>query len=68
MSLSNYEFNKLEYLLGKSRAENLSSDEELKLRELISIEQPSAEDNSLDELIKIGLVLVGIYLLAKLLE
>ena len=68
MSLSNYEFNELEYLLGKSRAENLSSDEELKLRELISIEQPSAEDNSLDELIKIGLVLVGIYLLEKLLE
>lgn len=68
MSLSNYEFNELEYLLGKSRAENLSSDEELKLRKLISIEQPSAEDNSLDELIKIGLVLVGIYLLAKLLE
>ena len=68
MSLTNSEFNKLEYLLGKSRVEKLSSDEELKLRELILIEQPSAEDNSLDELIKIGLILVGIYLLAKLLE
>lgn len=68
MSLTNSEFNDLEYLLGKSRVDKLSSDEELKLRELILIEQPSAKDNSLDELIKIGLILVGIYLLAKLLE
>ena len=68
MPLSRTEFKKMEYLLGKSRLEGLSFQEEKELKNLIIEEQPSAQDSTLDDLITIGLILVGIYALYKILE
>ncbi|MBN2488371.1 MAG: hypothetical protein JXA98_05025 [Methanosarcinaceae archaeon] len=65
MNLAPHETKKLEYLLGKSKFSVLNHKEEAELRYLITKEQPSAEDISLDELIKLGLILVGLYLFAK---
>ena len=65
MNLAPQETEKLEYLLGKSKFNDLTKKEESELRYLITKEQPSAEDSSLEELIKLGLVLVGLYYLAK---
>jgi len=65
MNLIPQETEKLEYLLGKSKFNDLTKKEESELRYLITKEQPSAEDSSLEELIKLGLVLVGLYFLAK---
>jgi hypothetical protein len=42
--------------------------EQDELRRYITTEQPSAQNSSIDDLIKLGLILVGIYLLAKALE
>jgi hypothetical protein len=53
------------YLLGKSKFSFLNHKEEAELRYLVTKEQPSAEDSSLDELIKLGLILVGLYIVAK---
>jgi hypothetical protein len=58
----------MEYLLGKSNYSNLSSADKRELRQLIVKDRPSAQDDSLDELIKLGLILVGIYILAKAFE
>ena len=65
MNLTPQETKRLEYLLGKSKFNFLTKDEESELRYLITKEQPSAEDSSIEELIKLGLVLVGLYFLAK---
>ena len=68
MPLSKKEFGRMEHLLGKSKFDNLSSAEEYELRNIIRKEQPYAQDSSIDDLIKFGLILVGIYLLAKAFE
>jgi len=65
MNLTPQETKRLEYLLGKSKFKKKNKKEESELRYLITKEQPSASDSSLDELIKLGLVLVGLYFLAK---
>ena len=65
MNLTTQEVERLEYLLGKSQFSFLTPKEEAELRYLITKEQPSAEDSSLDELIKLGLILVGLYILVK---
>ncbi len=65
MNLTPQEAEKMEYLLGKSKFSILNHKEEVELRDLIIKEQPSAEDSSLDELIKLGLILVGLYIVAK---
>ncbi len=67
MNLTPQETERLEYLLGKSKFSSLplAKKEESELRYLITKEQPSAEDSSIEELIKLGLVLVGLYFLAK---
>ena len=65
MNLTPQETERLEYLLGKSKFSVLTKKEESELRYLITKEQPSAGDSSLEELIKLGLVLVGLYFLAK---
>ena len=65
MNLTPQEAEKMEYLLGKSKFSILNHNEEAELRDLIIKEQPSAEDSSLDELIKLGLILVGLYIVAK---
>lgn len=68
MNLTPQEFEKMEYLLGKSRLSYLTKKEESILRSLIAKENSSAEDSSLDELIKLGLFLVGLYILSKALS
>ena len=68
MPLSKKELVRMEHLLGKSKFNNLSNGEESELRNIIQKEQPYAEDSSTDDLIKLGLILVGIYLLAKAFE
>ena len=68
MSLSLHEFNQMQYLLGKSKHSPLSYQEQNELRNLIAHEQPSAQNSSIDDLIKLGLILVGIYILVKALE
>lgn len=68
MTLTNQDFEKMEYLLGKSRLNYLTKKEESVLRSLIGKENSSAEDSSMDDLIKLGLILVGLYLLSKALS
>ena len=68
MNYTTGEFNRMQYLLGKSKHTTLSFQEQNELRILITKEQPSAQDSTLDDLIKLGLILVGIYILAKALE
>ncbi len=65
MNLTPQDVERMEYLLGKSRLSYLTKKEESILRDLIVKENPSAKDNSLDELIKLGLILVGLYVLSK---
>lgn len=68
MNYTTGEFNRMQYLLGKSKHDGLLFQEQNELRSLITKEQPSAQDSTLDDLIKLGLILVGIYILAKALE
>jgi hypothetical protein len=68
MTLPPNDFNRMQYLLGKAKVQGLDLFEQDELRRYITIEQPSAQNSSLDDLIKFGLILVGIYLLAKALE
>lgn len=68
MTLPPQDFDQMQYLLGKAKVQGLSPFEQDELRHYITTEQPSAENRTLDELIKLGLILVGIYLLAKALE
>ena len=68
MTLPPQDFSRMEYLLGKAKVQGLAPFEQDELRGYITTEQPSAQNSSFDELIKLGLILVGIYLLAKALE
>lgn len=68
MNLTPQEAERMQYLLGKSRLSYLTKKEESELRYLISRENPLAKDSSMDELIKLGLILVGIYFLSKALS
>ncbi len=68
MNLMPHEANRMQYLLGKYRHTTLTPEEEIELRNLITKEQPYAKNSSLDDLIKLGLILVGIYILAKATE
>lgn len=67
MNVTYKEAQRMEYLLGKSRLSYLNK-EESELCSLISKENPSAKDSSIDELIKLGLILVGFYFLSKALS
>ncbi|RLG27525.1 hypothetical protein DRN85_00175 [Methanosarcinales archaeon] len=68
MTLAEEQFGRLEYLLGKSQSIQLTPKEEKELRNLIEIEQPKAKDTNLDDLISLGLILVGAYVLLKALS
>lgn len=68
MNLTPQEFERMEYLLGKSRLSYLTKKEESILRSLIAKENSLAENSSLDDLIKLGLILVGLYILSKALS
>ena len=53
-------------LLGKTQVgQNLTPQEEVQLRTYIRKEQPESADDPLDAIIKVGLVMVGVYLLYK---
>ena len=68
MKLEFQDFDRMQYLLGKAKVQGLAGSEEEELRKYIAIEEPSAQNISIDDLIKLGLFLVGLYLLAKVLE
>ena len=65
MNLTPSETKRLEHLLGKSKFSYLNKKEESELRYLITKERPSAENSSIDDLIALGLILVGLYIFAK---
>ncbi len=65
MNLTPQEVERMEYLLGKSRLSYLTKKEDSVLRYLIAKENPSAKDSPMDDLIKLGLILVGLYILSK---
>lgn len=68
MNLTPQEYERMEYLLGKSRLSYLTKKEESILRSLIAKENSSAENSSLDDLIQLGLALVGLHILSKALS
>jgi len=68
MSLSVSEIDQMQYLLGKARNSSLSYQEQDELRNLIIQEQPSAKNSSIEDLIKLGLIFIGMYVLAKAFE
>jgi hypothetical protein len=68
MTLAPQDFNRMEYLLGKAKVEGLIPNEESELRNLVVQENPSANNKALGDLITLGLIIVGIYLLAKAFE
>jgi hypothetical protein len=69
MTLSPDDFGRMEYLLGKATVEgSLLPPEENELRNFIGQENPQAKGKTLSDLITLGLILVGIYLLAKAFE
>ncbi|WOX56368.1 hypothetical protein R6Y95_03290 [Methanoculleus palmolei] len=66
MKLTPNEFHDMQLLLGKTQVgQNLTPQEEMRLRSYIRKEQPESADDPLDAIIKVGLVVVGIYLLYK---
>ena len=71
MTYTEQQFDRLQHLLGKYKFDVLSSQELNELRELIAIEQPSVITNRMittDDLIKLGLIIVGIYILIRILK
>ena len=70
MTYTEQQFDRLQYLMGKYKFDVLSSQELGELRELIAIEQPSVMTNTTttEDLIKFGLIIVGIYIIIKILR
>ncbi len=69
MKLTPSEFHDMQILLGKTQVgQNLTPQEEMQLRSYIRKEQPESADDPLDVIIKIGLMMVGIYLIYKALQ
>jgi hypothetical protein len=68
MTLSPEDFNQMQWLLGKAKVQGLQPNEENELRNYIVQENPSAKNKAISDLITMGLILVGLYLLAKAFE
>lgn len=70
MTYTDDQFYRLQYLLGKQKFDTLSLQELNELRYLISIEQPTVLTNNMsaDDLTKLGLLIVGIYVLIRALR
>ena len=68
MFLSDPEFDRLEYLLGKHRLDKLSSDEEYEVKQFILKEYPSMQDSSFEEIVNTGLFIIGVRQLDKLIN
>ena len=65
MNLTLQEFERMEYLLGKSRLSYLTQEDETELRCLIMKEQPLVKCSSIEELIERGLLIVGLHVVTK---
>jgi len=59
------EFERVEYLLGKSKVQGIDALEGEELRNYIIREYPAATKFSMEEIIKLGLLMVGVRLLKK---
>ncbi|WP_048152955.1 hypothetical protein [Methanolacinia paynteri] len=69
MTLTKNQLKRMEYLIGKKRANGyLDITEENELRSLISKENPNAQNANIDDLVALGLIIVGAYLLYKIFE
>ena len=68
MTLSTQEFERVEWLLGKSLVAGIEPSEENELRVLITKENPSASNLPKKDLIETGLVFVGMSLLVSRLD
>lgn len=71
MTYTDDQFYRLQYLLGKHKFDVLTLQESNELRYLISIEQPSVIAGSMtttDDLVELGLIIVGVYILIKALK
>lgn len=68
MTLAPNEFNRMQYLLGKSKYSILDLNEQNELRSYVGKEQPESKNKPLEDLIALGLIIVGIYALYKILE
>jgi hypothetical protein len=68
MTLTPFEFNQMQYLLGKSKYSPLSLTEQNELRSYIVKERPEAQNKPIEDLIALGLIIAGLYILYKLFE
>ena len=68
MTLTPFELNRMEELIYASKSRSLNPLEESELRNYVLTEQPNAKDAPISQLITLGLILVGLYLLAKAFE
>jgi hypothetical protein len=58
----------MQYILGKSKHSPLDMTEQNDLRAIVGKEQPESKNKPLEDLIALGLIIVGIYALYKILE
>jgi hypothetical protein len=58
----------MEQLIHYSNTRSLKPLEETELRDLVAKERPNAANNPIDDLIKAALIIIGFYILYKILE
>lgn len=68
MPLNAGEWLELQGLLHRARAGGLDWTAEQRMRSLLSQQNPSAGTMNMEDLVKMGLVLVGLYFIAKMLS
>ena len=68
MTLAPNEFDRMQYILGKSKHSNLNPTEQNELRSIVGKEQPESQNKPIEDLIALGLIIVGLYALYKALE
>lgn len=68
MSLTQSQIDRMEQLIHYSYTRPLNPVEELELRNLVANERPDAAKNPIDDLIKAALIIIGFYILYKILE
>jgi len=68
MTFAPDEFNRMQYILGKSKYAPLTLPEQNELRTYIGKEQPESKNKPIEDLIALGLVIVGLYALYKIVE
>lgn len=68
MGLNANEWLELQGLLGRARSGSLDWSSEQRMRYLLSKQNPGAATMNMDDLVKLGFFLLGMYVLAKLLK